>query len=264
MRLRALLIITCLAISLIPVFMISAFEGIEIATAFLGLIIGVIFFVSLFISYFISYPLEKLTKNIDEISKGNLDVELENSEIFEINNLTNSLNRVMASLKLAIHKVGVKRGEIFEETSPLISNSVEKIEPQLESTNVPTFQIKEPQQIKDASPVGTNFDKLKNEEFDYIFIFDENANIVDCNENMYKKLGYNKEEILSFNLADFDYLETKEKIIEKITKIKEKGSMDVKSIHKKKDGSSLFVTENIQYLKNQNKFRCTVKQDFEA
>jgi PAS domain S-box-containing protein len=244
--------------------MISAFEGIEIATAFLGLIIGVIFFVSLFISYFISHPLERLTKNIDEISKGNLDVELEKSEIFEINNLTNSLNRVMTSLKLAIHKVGVKRGEIFEEVGPVMSEPVKKFEPQLTSTDVQTFQIEEPEPLKDIPPKTVDSDKLKEEEFDYIFIFDENANIIECNDDMYKKLGYNQEEILSFNLADFDYLETKEKIQEKIRKIKEQGSMDLKTIHKKKDGSSLFVTENIQYLKDENKFRCIVKKDFEA
>ncbi|MCK4415735.1 MAG: HAMP domain-containing protein [Thermoplasmatales archaeon] len=116
MRLRALLIAMCLAISMIPVAIIGGFQGFQIATAFLGIIIVVTFFVSLFISYFITLPLEKLTKNIDEISKGNLDVKMEKSEIFEINNLTDSLNRVMTSLKLAIHKVGVKKGEIFEET----------------------------------------------------------------------------------------------------------------------------------------------------
>ncbi|MCK5112669.1 MAG: HAMP domain-containing protein, partial [Thermoplasmatales archaeon] len=107
MRLRALLIIMCLAISMIPVAIIGGFQGFEIATAFLGFIIVVTFFVSLIMSYFISRPLEKLTKNINEISKGNLDVKMEKSEIFEINNLTTSLNRVMTSLKLAIHKVGV-------------------------------------------------------------------------------------------------------------------------------------------------------------
>ena len=116
MRMRALLIFMCIAISMIPVGIIGGFEGFEIATAFLSLIILVTFVVSFFMSYFITRPIEILTRNINEISKGNLDVNLENSEIFEINNLTESLNRVLASLKLAIHKVGVKRGEIFEET----------------------------------------------------------------------------------------------------------------------------------------------------
>ncbi len=108
MRLRWLLTIMCLVISLIPIAMIIGFEGIEIVTLFLGLILIITLAVAFAISYIISMPLVKLTKNIDEISKGNLDVELEKSEIYEINNLTNSLDRVMASLKLAINKVGVR------------------------------------------------------------------------------------------------------------------------------------------------------------
>ncbi len=52
---------------------------------FLGLILLITLTVAFFVSYFISMPLVKLTKNIDEISKGNLDVELEKSEIYEIN-----------------------------------------------------------------------------------------------------------------------------------------------------------------------------------
>jgi len=101
---------------MIPVGIIGGFVDFQVATAFLGLILVSTFVVAFVMTYFISRPLEKLTKNIDEISKGNLDVELEKSEISEINNLTESLNRVMTSLKLAIQKVGVKKGEIFEET----------------------------------------------------------------------------------------------------------------------------------------------------
>lgn len=114
MRLRWLLTIMCLIISLIPVAMISGLQGLEIATILLGLILFITLTVAFVVSYFISIPLVKLTQNIDEISKGNLDVELEKSEIYEINNLTKSLDRVMASLKLAISKVGVRKEEIFE------------------------------------------------------------------------------------------------------------------------------------------------------
>ena len=64
MRLRALLIMMCLAISMIPIGIISGFEGFQIATVFLGLILVITFIVSLVMTYFISRPLEKLTKNI--------------------------------------------------------------------------------------------------------------------------------------------------------------------------------------------------------
>ena len=113
---RTLLVILCLAVSTIPIGIIGGIEGFQSESLVLiGIIFLVTFFVSLAISYFITRPLEQLTKNITKISKGKLDVTLEESEIYEINNLTDSLNRVMASLKLAIHKVGVKKGEIFED-----------------------------------------------------------------------------------------------------------------------------------------------------
>jgi PAS domain S-box-containing protein len=128
MRLRWLLTIMCLIISLIPVAMISGLQGLEIATIFLGLILLITLTVAFVVSYFISMPLVKLTEEIDEISKGNLDVELEKSEIYEINNLTKSLDRVMASLKLAINKMGVRKEEIFENAVKAKQQAEQKLE----------------------------------------------------------------------------------------------------------------------------------------
>lgn len=385
MKLRALLIIMCLAISMIPVAIIGALQGFEIATAFLGITILVTFVVSLIISYFISLPIEKLTKNIDEISKGNLDIDIEKSEIFEIDKLINSLKRVMASLKLAIHKVGVKKGEIFEETIKAKQEVEGKYENLLKSMDDWVWEIDEngickycsenisyslgykpseivgrkiveliaPEELRNVKnnfnkitrnkqknigkfetrlihkngqniSVFTNFisifddsgnfrgfmgigkdntklkiaeekieelnkklsdmkerirgihrEKIQIEkpikeitpnidteaEFDAVFIFDEDANIIDCNNNICGKLGYEKEEMLSLKLTDLDYLENKADIKNKINKIKELGKTRLKTIHKKKNGSSLFVNEDIQYLKDKNLFRCVVKED---
>jgi len=116
MRLRALLIIMSFTVSLIPIGIIGGFQGFEIATFSLGIIVIVILIVSYMMSSLITMPIKKLTKNIEVISKGNLDVGLEKSEIYEINNLINSLKRVMVSLKLAIYKVGITKEDIFEET----------------------------------------------------------------------------------------------------------------------------------------------------
>jgi PAS domain S-box-containing protein len=352
----------------------------------------VTFFVSFIISYIITHPLEKLTSNINEISKGKLDVTLSSSEIYEINNLTDSLNRVMASLKLAIHKVGVKKGEIFEDavkaketaeqrqkelfdnikgwawetdakgmfmfcsrnitnylgynTDEIIGKNIfdfKSSEDQKKSKQAFNEAAKKKQQIKNlenwnvhkngakicvvtnAVPffdengnllgyrgVDTdisnekeyetqinqlNYDKPKtssivnepikddeefkqNEErditsektkieetwseqdFDMVFIFDENANILDCNENMYQKLGYTKDELLSLNMADIDALESTEKIKNKIIKAKETGSITFKTIHKKKDGSAILVKENLIYLKDKDRFKGIIREDY--
>jgi len=386
MRLRWLLIFMCLAISLIPVGIIGGFQGFEIATAFLGLIVIVTFFVSLFVSYFITLPLENLTKNIEEISKGNLDIKIDKSEIYEINRLTEALNRVMSSLKLAIHKVGVKKGEIFEETikaketveekfetllrnidewiwetnekgvctycSDNISNTIgynsneiigkeiyEFLSPNKSKKVNDSFQkaVRKKQQINNSFEtqlvhkdgynvdVFTSFstiyddlgnflgfrgiaknltelkmnkekiedlnnklldmkdrmrdilnektkykyntilektsDNLPKNKFDGMLIFDENAYIMDCNEDLCKSLGYKKDEMLKLNLVDIDSLETKEDIKKKINKIKKQGKINLKTIHKKKNGTSIFVSENIQYIKDKNLFKCNVKKD---
>jgi PAS domain S-box-containing protein len=385
MRLRILLIIMCLAISLIPVALLSGLQGFQILSAFLGLILVITLMVGIVIAHFISMPLEKLTKNIDEISKGNLDVELEKSEIYEINNLTISLDRVMASLKLAIHKVGLKKEEIFEEVVRAKEEAEEKYENLLKKIDgwiweiddkgictkcsakitetlgyTPTqivgkdifgfLPVKEAQKMKDmvqylshqtmgeASKIDlywkffadehliwvrsyllpvfdhqgkfqglrcfsrdvteyriaenqievlqkklgemdrrlheimqerltenplkeSTLETMADQEFDYMLIFDENAKIIDCTNDIQKKLGYNKEEMLSLTFADVVYLESFEDIKASLDEIKKQGTMQLKNIHRKKDGSSVFVSEQIKYLKDRNMFICMVKED---
>jgi len=60
----------------------------------------------------ITKPIKKLTKDVDEITKGKLDIQLEKSNVQEIQSLTDSLNRVLASLKLAILRTGASAGEL--------------------------------------------------------------------------------------------------------------------------------------------------------
>ena len=55
-----------------------------------------------FISKSISKPLVELNEKVNKISKGNLDIELPKSNIDEIQSLTDSLNRILASMKLAV------------------------------------------------------------------------------------------------------------------------------------------------------------------
>jgi len=368
---------------------IGGIQGFESYSMLLiGLIVLVTLSFSVALSYFISRSIEKLTGRIDEISKGRLDVQLEKSDIYEINKLTDSLNRVMASLKLAIHKVGVKKGEIFEDTirekevveekygdlldsiagwaweidpkgtittcsknvlkslgykpGEMIGKSIFKFMPSDEAKksrnifneagnknepicNVESWYVgktgdkvcmmtnclpffdgdnnllgyrgvdvditagklsdekikelnKEMEDLKDRIAqllnknrkkpgrkivsIDKNFDGQWSEhEFDSVFLFDENANILDCNENMYKKLGYTKSEILSLNISDFDILESKKDIFNKIQEAKKKGNISFKSIHKRKNGTSVLVYENMQYLKNKNMFKCIARED---
>jgi PAS domain S-box-containing protein len=389
MRLNTLLIIMCLAISLIPIGIIGGIQGFQSTTMMLiGLIAVVTFIVSLIISYLISRPIEKLTRNIDGISKGKLDVRLENSEIYEINKLIASLNRVMASLKLAIHKVGVKKGEIFEETVKAQEKKEERYIDLIDSINGCAWEIdtqglytfctqnsthllgytpdemigknlftfaaqgegEKVKQVFDKAPrkkivnsfehcikcktgkkrwVTTSFvpffddtgnllgyrgvdlditqskateeelDRLQKELMliknrqnpvttvetsyqapvtmaikdtgleekwpetgsDAVFLFNENADIVDCTESMHKRLGYTKGEMLSLNMTDFDALESKKDVLDKINLVKKNRSLTFKTIHKRKDGSAILVDESIFYLQDKNIFKCVVKEN---
>ncbi|HVQ00900.1 MAG TPA: PAS domain S-box protein [Candidatus Thermoplasmatota archaeon] len=385
MKLRLLLIIMCFAISLIPIAVISGLQNFQIATAFLALILAITLTVGYIIAHFISRPLVKLTKNIDEISKGNLDVELEDSEIYEINNLTVSLDRVMASLKLAIYKVGLKKEEIFQEVIKEKVEVEQKLEYLLRKIEGWIWETDEtgicevcsekiidvlgytPQQIigknineflpteragllhdlaghiaqgKQNEVVSMDFPWLHNDdhhlvwirsfflpmvdknntfrglrcysrdvtelhnarerikqlqtqlhqgeqcteqvaqvlqyqpsaqgyvaqdtaqkEFDYMFLCDEHGKIIDCTIEAQQALGYTKKEILSLSVADINILETLEKIRALLGALKTKGCTDVKSVHRRKNGSSLLVCEHIRYLSDGNRFLYQVKEE---
>ena len=107
-----------------------------------------------------------------------------------------------------------------------------------------------------------NDEKKDENDLDSIYIFDENANILDCNENMYKKLGYSKNEMLSLNITDFDALETQQDLKEKINQAKKNGNYSFKTIHRRKDGSTVPVYEVFEYIKDKNAFKCIVKEDY--
>ena len=385
MRLRFLLTIMCLVIAMIPVAIISGLQGLEIASIFLVLILFITLVFSFVISYFITMPLEKLTKNINEISKGNLDVELEKSEIYEINNLTDSLDRVMTSLKLAINKVGVRKEEIFieaikakEEAEANYDILLKKIDgwiweinengictkcstritetlgyPNTQMIGKKIFQFLPPKDAckfkeilhvlsqqkidsshkfdlywmtqdntrqvwvrsfcipifdshgefkglrcfsrdsteyqvanrkieelqkklsdaykqlheilrKSSKPLSINetlFDSTLEKEYDYMLLFDEQTRIVDCTIGIQQILGYSKQEMLALSFADIVYLDSSRDIQVSLEEIKKEGNIQTKDIHKKKDGTSVFVSEHIRYLKDRNLFICMVKKD---
>jgi len=118
-----------------------------------------------------------------------------------------------------------------------------------------------PQQGKGNLVPNPIVDRAIEQEFDYMILFDENAKIVDCTNDIQKKLGFSKEEMLSLTFSDVVYLESYDDIKACLDEIKKQGSLQTKNIHKKKDGSSVFVSEHIKYLKDRNLFICMVKQD---
>ena len=63
--------------------------------------------------YSITHPIQKLTRNIEDISKGKLDIHVEGKErTDEIGELAKAFDRILVSLKLAVEKVGLKKEEL--------------------------------------------------------------------------------------------------------------------------------------------------------
>jgi len=77
-----------------------------------GVLLLIVLIITFFLSKYISSPVRKLTSTVDEISKGNLEVQLEKGKIKEINVLIDSLNRILASMKLAILRTGMKKEDM--------------------------------------------------------------------------------------------------------------------------------------------------------
>jgi PAS domain S-box-containing protein len=96
-------------------------------------LITILFFiiVGFYISKLISHPIENLTKNVDQITKGNLEIHLTSSKLYEIHNLTLSLNRILASMKLAILRTGSTKEELGLEE---LTSEKNKLKSDLEDT----------------------------------------------------------------------------------------------------------------------------------
>jgi len=98
-------------------------------------------------------------------------------------------------------------------------------------------------------------------DMDALLLCDEQSHIIDCTDAVNTLLGYTRDELLSFTLKDFDMLETLESIKDKLREAKKHGSVLMKTIHKRKDGSSLLVKAQIDYLRDKNLYQCLITEE---
>jgi len=92
---------------------IEGIDQINLISVIISII--VIIFASIFgilISRIISNQIQKLKSEVEEITKGNLSINLSKSNLEEIQGLKDSINRILASMKLAILRSGMSKGEI--------------------------------------------------------------------------------------------------------------------------------------------------------
>lgn len=211
--------------------------GISLIVITLAILIG------LFISKSISIPIKELTKDVDEISKGNFDVRLGQSRIDEVKTLTNSLNRILASMKLAILRTGVKKEDIGIGTKETLE-AKEKAENALEDS------------MKRYRDLFENANDL-------IQSVDQTGRFAYVNKKWKQILGYSDNEIknLSFrNIISKKHLPMCNKVFERIMKGEAINKIETEFVTKK--GKRIIVEGNINsYSENNKKFTRGIFRD---
>jgi hypothetical protein len=167
----------------------------------------------------ITKPLKKLTLDVDEITKGKLDIQLEKSTVFEVQSLTDSLNRVLASLKLAILRTGASKSELGIGE---LTKAKEDVENKWEALN-------------------------KNTD-DYIILIDDNGKITDYNK---VPVDTPREKIIGDTIYRYLTSESKTKLkssFEKVNKTGQPESIEIQIILPK--GSRWLSTKIIPIQNN--------------
>jgi PAS domain S-box-containing protein len=98
-------------------------------------------------------------------------------------------------------------------------------------------------------------------ECDSMFMFNDHLTIVDCSKTLLHHLGYSRDELLGLKVPDVDIFETQESIAKKLNAIKKQGSVRLKTMHRRKDGSSMLVRQDIYYDEQKQLFTCYVKEE---
>ncbi len=166
------------------------------------------------VSRIISKSVAKLTKDVDNITKGALDTKLTKSRITEVQSLTDSLNRILASLKLAILRTGMTKGEMGLEEA-----------------------------VKEKEKAETKYKALFEGAADAIFVADaKTRRLVDCNNEALKITGYSKKEILSMKADDLHPKKVRKKTMEGFKKQTQDLLKIQESILLTKDGKKIPVS----------------------
>ncbi len=133
--------------------------------------------IALIYSGYVLKPINKLTETVNEITKGKLEIQLKKSNILEIQKLTDSLNRILASMKLAVLKTGLTKQDIGLGEA-----------------------------IKAKEEAEKNFQRIFQTSHDVIINIDLKGKILALNEAFTKHTGYDYKELIGKNIKDIKAL----------------------------------------------------------
>ena len=116
-------------------------------------------------------------------------------------------------------------------------------------------QIIDLSEVKKSDSAELLLNHLVSQSRDAIYVVDPKfGQILNCNHWAYKRLGYNKEELLQLTAFDINHnLKKGEAWQALINKIRQKNNVIMESELTRKDGSHFFIEANITYTRYNNK-----------
>jgi len=198
----------------------ASVKKLQTNTTMIVLVIVILMIILIFVmTKPISKEIKNLADDINIITKGNLDVQLKKSSINEIRTLTDSLNRILTSMKLAILRTGITKDEIgLGEAVKAKEEAEEKYKQIFDSSN------------------------------DAIFIHDMTGKFLEVNQTAAERLGYTKEEFMKLSPQKIDSPKFSKLVPARIKELQKNGKAVFDSAHVTKSGKEMPVEINSRVI----------------
>ena len=183
----------------------AAVTSTRIRIAFIsGIFIFIILILAIWYAHYLAKPLKKLTADVDAISKGDLNIQLESGGIKEIQVLTDSLTRVLASMKLAVLSTGTTKKDLGIDPK-----KVNQIKEEVKEKYKTVFNY------ADEGMVGAEAKTKK---------------IIFANKKMAEIMKYSEEELTKMHVADMHPKKDTAKLLKIFEEFAKKGGGVAKNI----------------------------------
>lgn len=190
-------------------------------------------------------PLKELTEVTDAFRHGDMDARSDYAAHNEIGKLSVTFNRMADTVQKEIQDKEKFANELLD-----FQNNLEILVDQ-----------------KTEELVNTNMSLLKSEErykaltqtsMDGFFAMDIDGNILEVNDSYSLISGYPKEKLLTMNIVDLGYYSSKKHAAAHIKRIIDRDWDQFDSGHRRADGTTYYVHNNMTYIPNEEIIICFV------
>lgn len=177
--------------------LITKINKIKIEAAIISLIVFVVSFLVLFVgSFIINLPLEKISKEAFEISKGNLSKRIDNKTKSEFGNIAQSINALAEDLQNANHQIEKLNKELKFQVRDKIGELNYEINQKRQAESLLKQSEEQFRLLFELAPIG-------------MVISSTYGQILKVNEAFYKALGYSNEEVIGMKIGDLTFKDDK-------------------------------------------------------